>query len=66
MNIYGVSIPIAGFAYIEVEAETEEAAIAEAFEKITIDHIEEWDCHKAITKGNVFYGSLNALKVEEL
>jgi len=63
---YMVSIPITGVAVLEIEAENEEQAVDMAFEKVTIDDIEEWDAVGKIIQGNVFYGIMNEFNVEEL
>jgi hypothetical protein len=56
MKIYGVKVPIAGHAYVEVEAENEEEAIERAFEEaFTTDMIEEWDTLRQFNQGNVCY-----------
>jgi hypothetical protein len=43
VRTYGVTIPITGKAYLEVEAEDEEAAIDEALNTLTIDDFEDWE-----------------------
>jgi hypothetical protein len=50
-----VILPIAGTAYVTVQAESEEAAIEEAMNVVTRDEIEEWDALHQIVKGNVCY-----------
>lgn len=42
MPTYGIEIQITGKGYVEVEAETEEAAIAKALDEMTIEDIDEW------------------------
>lgn len=54
-NTYTVTIPIAGHAYIEVDAESEEAAIEAALGKVTIDHIETWEPLEQFNQGNICY-----------
>lgn len=54
-RIYSVTLPIAGHAYLEVEAESEEAAIDEALDKVTFDHIESWEALAQFHQGNVCY-----------
>ncbi len=39
---YNVVLPIAGHAYVTVEAESSEDAIEKAMEIVTIDNVEEW------------------------
>jgi len=55
MREYSVCIPIAGHAYVTVEAETEEEAKDIAFEKITIDNMEDWEPLEQFNRGNVCY-----------
>lgn len=52
---YHVTIPIAGHAYLTVEAESVEEAIEIAMGEVTIDHIETWDPVEAFNQGNVCY-----------
>lgn len=52
---YQVTIPIAGHAFITVEAESEEEAIDIAMGEVTIDHVEEWIPVEQFTQGNVCY-----------
>ena len=52
---YGVTLPIAGHAYVEVEAETKEAAIEKAMKEVTKDHLEDWDPIEQFNRGNVCY-----------
>lgn len=56
MKTYSVKIPIAGHAYLEVEAANEEEAIDKAFSsEITNEDIESWDTLRQFNKGNVCY-----------
>lgn len=67
MKTYGVSIPVAGYIYIEIEAEDENDAKEKAFQSdIDIKDIEEWDVHEEICRGNVFHGNLNKILIEDL
>ena len=67
MKNFAVSVPIAGFIYIEVEAENEEEAKQKAFESDAgVRDIEEWDMHEKIVEGNIFHGSLNEIEIEEI
>jgi hypothetical protein len=50
-----VTVPIAGHAYVEVEAETEEEAIEKAINNIQIDDIQEWTALEQFNQGNVCY-----------
>jgi hypothetical protein len=52
---YSVKIPIAGHAFVEVEADSEEEAIEKAIEEATISHVEEWEAIKQFNQGNVCY-----------
>ena len=54
MKKYGVSIPIAGYVYIEVEADSEEDAIDKAFDKGYEDKdIAEIEMFDKLIEGNV-------------
>lgn len=71
MKKYGVSIPITGYLYVEVEAETEKEAIIEA-KKPDIDFriggdLYDWGMHDEIVDESlVFHGVLNKIVIEEL
>lgn len=54
---YSVCIPIAGHAYIEVEAESEAEAIEKALasEDLNMSAIEEWEALERFHSGNVCY-----------
>ena len=53
MKTFEVVIPIAGHAYITVDAESEDDAISKAMSEVTIDHIEEWEPVRQFQRGNV-------------
>lgn len=55
MPQYNVTLPIAGHAYVSVEADNEESAIEAALEQVTLGHIEEWEALKRLNMGNVCY-----------
>lgn len=61
---YGVTIPITGIAYVEVEAESEKEAIEKAFDEDLV--ICEWDAHHQICQGNVFKGHTNEVYAQEI
>lgn len=66
MAKYLVTIPMAGYVQIEVEAEDESSAESAAFEAgATFDDIVEWDIYKKLTRGNVLYAPMNEIEVEE-
>jgi hypothetical protein len=52
---YSVKIPIAGHAYIDVEADNEEAAIEAAMDSVELRHIESWEVLEQFNQGNVCY-----------
>jgi hypothetical protein len=65
MKKYNVTIPIAGHAYVEVEAENEEDAKEKAMDKTTTDI--EWEYLDQFNKGNVCYcPSPWEIEVEEI
>lgn len=69
MSTYSVRLPICGYLMIEVEADSEEAAIeAACASDYGTEHIEEWSAYTEIVRGNVFHGPVNradAVLVEE-
>ncbi len=67
MKTYGVTLPITGTVYVEVEAESEDDAIEKALEsEVDSDDIESWETHRKIVQGNVFYGGQNEADAQEL
>lgn len=54
-RIWGVTLPIAGHAYLTVEADSEEEAIERAFMEVEVSDIEDWGALKQFTEGNVCY-----------
>ena len=55
LRTFAVTLPIAGHAYVMVEAENEEAALEAAFNEVTIDNIETWEAVERFNQGNVCY-----------
>lgn len=55
MKTYTVTVPIAGHAIITVEAESEEDAIHEALNTVTVDDLESWEAVEQFNQGNVCY-----------
>lgn len=55
MKTYEVTLPIAGHAYLTVEAETKEEALQKAFEMVTMDNIESWEALEQFNEGNFCY-----------
>lgn len=67
MKTYGVTLPIMGTAYVEVEAGSEEEAIEAALNgEITFGDFSEWDAVRQIVRGRVFCGSTNEAYAEEI
>ena len=52
---YQVTLPIAGHAFLTVEAESEERALEIAFEQVMKDDIQEWEALEAFHEGNICY-----------
>lgn len=66
-KLYGVSIPVTGFVYVEIQADSIEDAKSKALQvELTTDNIEEWDTCEDIVTGNVFRGLLKSIDAEEL
>lgn len=53
MATYLVKIPIAGHAYVEVEADNEDAAKSVALDTVDTIHIESWKPLRKVNTGNV-------------
>jgi len=58
MAEYEVKLPITGFIYTMVEAESEEEAIKKAIceGNYTFNDIEEWDVREKVIEGNFWHG----------
>ena len=65
MKQFSIAMPLTGIAYKVVEAETEDDAISIFLNEVTLEDVEEWECVQNIVKGNVFYGMLNEVEIEE-
>lgn len=67
MARYTVAVPITGVIYVEVEADDEAGAKVAALESdgLTLDNVEEWNTHRQVVQGNVFYGTQNAVEITE-
>lgn len=67
MRKFAVSIPIAGYVYKEVEAESKEEALEKAFDEgYKDDEIAELDMYDVLVKGNVCYTYHTKAYVEEI
>lgn len=80
MKRFAVRMPCTMSLYMEVEAETKEDAkeaayalnfgvVTKAADEAAEDaelYIEEFEMHDYVTRGNVFYGVLNEIDIEEL
>ena len=67
MKKYGVSIPVAGYVYKEVEAESKEEAFEKAFDEgYKDDEIAELDMYDVLVEGNVCYTYRTKVEVEEI
>jgi len=55
MKTWVVTVPIAGHAYVTIEAESEEDAINKAIDTVTLQDVEEWQAIKQFNEGNVCY-----------
>jgi hypothetical protein len=54
-KLFVVTIPVAGHAVIEVEADDKEAAIKMAMSAATEKNIDSWEFLEQFNKGNVCY-----------
>ena len=67
MKKYRVSIPIAGYVYKEVEAESKEKALEKAFDEgYKDDEIAELDMYDVLVEGSVCYTYRTKAEVEEI
>lgn len=67
MATYSVTLPIAGYAIVDVEADSEEAAIDAALgSELTLKDIEVWEALRAIVTGNILHTSPNNASAELL
>lgn len=67
MKRYGVSVPIAGYIYKEVEANSKEEAMDIVFEEgWENEDIQEIDMYEAIVEGNVCHLYNTRVEIEEL
>lgn len=55
MTKFLVTVPIAGHAVVEVEADTKSEAISEAMEIVGDEHISDWEPLEKFVGGNVCY-----------
>lgn len=55
MKTYDVQIPIAGHAWVTVEAADRDDAISKAMDLATIEKLEEWKPLEQFNQGNVCY-----------
>ena len=67
MKKYGVSIPIAGYVYKEVEAESKEGALEKVFDEgYKDDEIAELDMYDVLVEGSACYTYHTKAEVEEI
>lgn len=67
MKKFVVNIPIAGYVYKEVEAESKEEALEKAFDEgYKDDEIAELDMYDVLVEGNVCYTYHTKAYVEEI
>ncbi|BAY20761.1 hypothetical protein NIES2100_05050 [Calothrix sp. NIES-2100] len=66
MATYIVRVPFTGYVSVKIEADNEQDAIRNALESdIDVNDADKIQYHGQIVKGNVFYGVLNKIEVEE-
>jgi hypothetical protein len=65
---YGVTLPINGKLYVEVEANSEEEAIEAALcsQDSTLDKVEDWGALRIVCQGNFFHGCCNEAYAEPI
>lgn len=73
-KVYTVAVPVVAKLLVEVtDVDSEQEAIEKALavdmmlvpksEDTTVD-IDEWDTHKHVVQGNVYYGAINEPRIE--
>jgi hypothetical protein len=55
LKTYQVTIPIAGHAFLTVEAESEKEAKEKAFDEVRLDDVDDWEALEQFNRGNVCY-----------
>lgn len=65
-KVYDVTLPIAGIAFLQVEADSEDEAIDVALGKLELKDIEEWDGHRYLVRGSVCYVSVTQAEAVEV
>ena len=66
MKNHTVLIPVTGYVSVEVKAESVDEAVDKAYEEASLDkHLEEWDLHEKVVRGNVSYALLNEIEIYE-
>ncbi|WP_024516793.1 hypothetical protein [Bradyrhizobium sp. Tv2a-2] len=66
MTRYSVTVPIAGYAIVEVEAADENDAIDEALGAIDFNDIQEWEAYRHLVRGHVCSAPYHKAVVEEI
>ena len=67
MKKFGVTIPLTGYVYVELEAESEEEAVAKGMaEDFSVVDIEDWETVEQVCQGNICYAMENKAYAEEL
>jgi hypothetical protein len=57
MALYSVLVPFAGHIRVEVEADSEKAAIEAAMnsEDLNLDNVQDWEAFESLNDGNVCF-----------
>ena len=55
MKEYEVTLPIAGHAYVTIEAESEEEAIEKAMDIVTLRDVDHWEALERFNQGNICF-----------
>ena len=63
-KIYCIAVPIAGCAYIEIEATYKAEAKQIAQKNITLDNIQLWGCYDKIFEGHCMHTPLYETKIK--
>ncbi|WP_291566721.1 MULTISPECIES: hypothetical protein [unclassified Clostridium] len=67
MKKYGVYVPVAGYIYKEVEAESKEEALDKVFDEgYEDDDIQEMDMYDIVVEGNVCHLNTSRAYAEEI
>ena len=63
-KIYGIRVPILGYAFVEVKASNKQDAIQQAIEDVDLSDFQSWNAVEQVVMGNVFMGDINEPEID--